>query len=426
MRINILSKVRVTLKETTDWLLGLLQSTKFKELAKNSPEAFTRNRKLDVVTLTTYLINLVKSSTQVSIAEFMDHVKVKSTEISQQAVSKARQKLNWRACQMLADSLTEYIYSFGYKTWHNYRVLAIDGTKIRLPRNSKLRGFFGTFGKTTSPTGQGSILYDILNRVIVHGIIEPISTGERTLAKVHMSFLSKMKSFFKELIIFDRGYPSFEMFEYCNNLGITFLMRVKSNFNNAIKDLPLGCHKIILFNAGKEIIVRVIKFTLPKGEVETLVTNLFDYNLGVRAFQKLYFMRWPVETEYNFLKNRLEIENFSCLSVNGILQDFYITLLVANIITIASYDADSLNENKDNSNKNTHEYKINFNSAVGYYKNRFIAALLEENEEIKLQKINHIIYLISKSLTTIRPNRSTDRINKSSTAKFKFNQKSNC
>jgi hypothetical protein len=40
--------------------------------------------------------------------------------------------------------------------------------------------------------------------------------------------------------------------------------------------------------------VRVVKFELPGGEVETLITDLFE--LWEECFPKLYFMHWPVET----------------------------------------------------------------------------------------------------------------------------------
>jgi hypothetical protein len=41
--------------------------------------------------------------------------------------------------------------------------------------------------------------------------------------------------------------------------------------------------------------VRVVKFELPGGEVETLITDLFE--LPEECFPKLYFMRWPIETK---------------------------------------------------------------------------------------------------------------------------------
>jgi hypothetical protein len=426
MKVKILSKFKASLQEATVWLRGLLKSNEFKEQAKNSPECFTRKRVLDLSTLTAFIINMVKSSTKVAITNFIENITGKLPEISQQAVSKARQKLNWRACRLLHVSLVNFIYSFRYETWHNYRILAIDGSKTQLPSDPKLKKFFGTYGSKTSPTAQVSILYDVLNKIVVHGLMKPISISERVLAKVHMIFLSSMKSFAKELIIFDRGYASLEMFKFCEDLGIKFVMRLKTKFNKEIDKLPIGCHKFVFNRKEITILVRVIKFKLSTGEVETLVTNIFDYNFGMPAFQKLYNLRWTIETEYSFIKHNLDLENFSCRSKNGIYQDFYISLLVANIIKLAANDAQKLREANKNDKKNKYEYNINYNLAVGFYKNRFILALLEENDEIRAEKLNQLISLISDNIKPIRPKRSVERNKTPRCANFYFNQKSNC
>lgn len=54
---------------------------------------------------------------------------------------------------------------------------------------------------------------------------------------------------------------------------------------------------------GKRIRVRVIKFKLDSGETETLITQITDKRMGIEAFKKLYFMRWPEETKYDLVKN---------------------------------------------------------------------------------------------------------------------------
>jgi hypothetical protein len=65
-------------------------------------------------------------------------------------------------------------------------------------------------------------------------------------------------------------------------------MRVRSKFNRAIDEMSLGCRDYTLFQGDKKIMIR---FKLAKGQVETLLTNRFDYKLGMKAFKKLYFSR---------------------------------------------------------------------------------------------------------------------------------------
>jgi hypothetical protein len=124
------------------------------------------------------------------------------------------------------------IYEEGYSTWHGYRVSAIDGSKIQLPSDSKLREVFGTAGRgETAVTAQSSCLYDVLNGFIIDARIAPMSTDERSLAMQHVDHLANLPSFKKELVIFDRGYPSFELLSHCEEKHISYLMRLRSKFN---------------------------------------------------------------------------------------------------------------------------------------------------------------------------------------------------
>ena len=110
-------------------------------------------------------------------------------------------------------------------------------------------------------------------------------------------------------------------------------MRVKRNFNAKIDMMETGSDENFIIPSPYKgewgLRVRALKFDLPSGEVETLITNLFDMRMGVKAFRELYFKRWPVETEYDIVKNKLEIEHFSGLTENAIKQEFYATMFMA-------------------------------------------------------------------------------------------------
>ena len=80
-------------------------------------------------------------------------------------------------------------------------------------------------------------------------------------------------------------------------------MRIKSKFNIVIDNIVLECHHFILKNDNnEEIKYCIIKFKLSSGEIETLIINFLYYNVRIKLFKELYFLRWPVETEYNILK----------------------------------------------------------------------------------------------------------------------------
>jgi hypothetical protein len=151
---------------------------------------------------------------------------------------------------------------------------------------------FGTSGGSESAvTAQASTLFDILNGIILDARLGPMANGERSLAALHLEFLKNAFPDFKDLVIFDRGYPSFELFQLCLSLSISFIMRVKSKFNCDIDALSLGCHNFKLRQDGEEIKLRIIKFKLSTGETQTLATNQFDYSLGQKHFMELYSLR---------------------------------------------------------------------------------------------------------------------------------------
>jgi hypothetical protein len=166
--------------------------------------------------------------------------------------------------------------------------------------------------------------YDILNDLLVDALIEPMARDERSLAREHLEKLAGMASLGKELVLFDRGYPSWERIRWLQDKRIDFLMRVRQKFDTEIDALPRGDHQGALEQGGTgPVRVRVIQFRLPTGEIETLITRLRGKEYKTEIFKGLYFKRWPIETKYDEIKQKLEVENFSGRLVDTIRKDFY-------------------------------------------------------------------------------------------------------
>jgi hypothetical protein len=359
--------------------------------------------------------------------KFRDSEK-KELQMSQQAFSEARQKIKWEAFRELFLAIVNVIYTGFYETWHGYRVSAIDGSKTQLPDDQKLKDHFGTMGKTReAATAQASALYDVLNNVLIDAQLAPLKTGERVLASRHIDVLCSLPSFGKECVLFDRGYASFVSIETLKERKVSFVFRVKKGFNKSIDLLNTGDHNVTLHKKGHDDIpVRILKFTLPSGEVETLLTDITDKRMGVEAFKKLYFKRWPIETKYDEIKNKLEVENFSGRTVNAIMQDFFITIYMSNVLSVASWEAQSVVDDERELKDNKYHYHVNVNHAVGTLKDRFIMALLEPNPRIRRQLVRRILLLLSKHPAPTRPDRSLPRNPSPRKAKFRHNRKSNC
>jgi len=380
------------------------------------------------VQLVAFMLNIAKSTIQTRLDDFFEGIGQEDIHMTQQSFSTARDKIKWEAFLGLFRMIVDHIYEGFHETWHGYRLSAIDGSKMQLPDDKALRDHFGTVGRGgTAATGQASALYDILNNTLIDAQLEPIKTDERELALRHLNVLHGLPSFSKECVIYDRGYASFDLISATKDLGIHFVMRVKTKFNADIDLLGEGDHSIKLQKKGcKDITVRVIKFALPSGEEETLITDITDKRMGITAFKWLYFKRWPIETKYDEIKNKLEVENFSGRTINAIMQDFFISMYMSNVIAVARWDAQADVDEERELKDNKYSYHVNSNHAIGAFKDRFILALLEPNPRFRRNRVTRILYLLKGNAVPTRPGRSIPRNPSPRKAKFFHNRKSNC
>jgi len=398
----------------------------FRNLARKNPTDFTRDRKMPLEVLILYMITSLKGSTASSLRRFFINIGIVMT-MRQQSLSDARAKVSVEAVEHLYNITASAMTEECKNNWHGYRIYAIDGTKVALPTDKKLLKNYGGLGKNgTAPTAQGSILYDVLNDIIADAAIATLSTDERTLAKRHFNICVTLDPDGKKLIIFDRGYASFELIEMLEEMGIHYVFRVKRAFNKDVDAQSKSDGYVFLKKGEKCIHVRVVKFMLDSGEEEMLLTNITDKRLGKNAFKKLYFMRWPVEIKYDIVKNKLQLENFNTRTVEGIQQDFYATMLLSNFAASAAIDAQVEIEAERNDKDNKYQYKANMNELIGILKDRLVLAFIHNSPDVQADIIESILEEIRGNVIPIKPNRSVPRNKNPRKAKFYHNQKVNC
>lgn len=405
----------------------LIKSSGFSANAKKTEGAFSRIRKFALSQLIAYLLSGYKEPSSLALERFCEKHKL-NMEYTQQALSEARQKLNPEAIKYLFEEIAKIPYRDNdFAKYYGHRVLAIDGTTLALPTGSKeLLEHYGCSGRgLISPTAHASILYDVGNDVILDGTIGKYRKDERTMAREHLKANRPIPGT-KDLFLFDRGYPSYELIGELNNAGYAFVMRVRSKFDTAIDDLQ-GADNVFFLqdktgeNSQK---LRVLKFELSSGEQESLLSNVFDETLTIEDFKKLYGLRWGIEKQYDKLKNKLQLENFTGRTVVTIEQDFYVSLYLSNMAAYAIHDAEPLvaERNVDNSNKYT--YKVNVNHAIGLLKDSFIVALLLSNKNKKRRLIRSVIRKMAKIVVPIRNDRHFPRPVNTRKCKYHFNRKS--
>jgi len=208
--------------------------------------------------------------------------------------------------------------------------------------------------------------------------------------------------------------------------GFHYVMRVRKKFNAAIDTQTKPDGYVWLEKDGKRIHTRVIKFVLDSGEEETLITNITDKRLGKNAFKKLYFMRWSVETKYDIVKNKLEVENFTARTVEGIKQDFFATMYLVNIAACCKHDAQTEIEAARQDKNNKYSYQANTNEPIGVLKDRFVIAFTEDNSDKQMEIIRSIVDEIARSVVPKREGRTIARNPYPRAVKYHHNRKSNC
>ena len=229
--------------------------------------------------------------------------------------------------------------------------------------------------------------------------------------------------------MFDRGYPSFELMYLmmAEEKSRHFVIRCKKDFNNdvkqfinektntktielsptryAIKALRL---KGFVINKRTVIKIRMVKVELSTGEIEILLTNLYDEQEFTNEDLKfLYGMRWSIETSYGTQKNQLQLEQFSGHRVICIQQDFYASVFVSNIQSLINKQCESYVDQINKKRK--HNYKINRNISWESLKNNIVHLFFIYEPKELLIKLQH---LFERSTEPVRPNRTYERTKK--------------
>ena len=410
------------LKETNN----LITSDEYKE-AYSLGNSFSRKRKLSFSNTVHFICSALRKSISSEIDNFIEeHTYLNFPNITKQAFSKARQNISPEAFNELCRLFVEKFYSLkkNLNTWNGFNILAIDGTSLQVPDTEECGKYFGLSSnqnKTRTTVATASALYDVLNDIIVDARITKYKTSERYIAKQHIEVLVNRIPSKNSIVIFDRGYPSYDMFDHLNDKGLLFLMRVSTSFK-LVQSIDSD-DSILEYKLKGEIKkVRVLRIKLSEDVTEVLVTNIYDEKITTIEFKELYFLRWGVESKYKELKSSIKIEEFSGTKPIAIEQDFYTSIYLSMISGLIKKDADAsiANANKDKSLNSP--YQSNRNFILGQVFKRIIKLLVKSRLRNKILK--SILEKSIKIRSQVRCNRSCERKKKHPRKKHHHNIKS--
>lgn len=386
----------------------LIHSDAYRSRSITKQTAFTRNRKLTFSVMIALLLNCLTRTMQIELDDFCTHILKTDTEfVTKQAFFKARKNILPDAFKELFLMTRDMVLNKDkIKRYKGYRILAIDGSELRLARTKENRDIF--LPRNHSPENKTnaeiSLLYDVLSHYVLDAQIGSIGVCEREYAKRNLTYFSSICNE-KDIVIFDRGYPSRDMIAVLTDMGCKYLMRLQSSCFKGVKENPSNDFKITVSTKNDTYTVRVVRVKLKSGEVETLITNLSENEFNTNDFLGLYFFRWGIETVYDTLKNKLLIEKFAGRSPVAVLQEYYAMMFILNYIAAMSA---TVNRKLSSSKAGCkYPYRANVNLMIGYFKYRLPAILLFTEKALDICR--HLILLCLKQPVPIIKGRSAPR-----------------
>lgn len=381
---------------------------------------FSRRRELGFTSTALMILHLFKESVAFNLVKVLP--KVGCRKVSESAFTQARYKIKWEFFRQLTTLLHSHYLNGARKLWKGMTVIGVDGSTISLRNTKEIREKFGVFIQTdtgiTRILARVILFYDVLNNYVFEGTLTPLSIGEQQL--VEQSSQGHAPSG-KKIYAYDRGFGSRQFIQTLVEKGGLFCVRMSLNAkiikefaqgqtNDWVGDWYItGKNREKAKLNGREVKlfkIRLIKITLSSGETEVLATNLFDQQtFTVEDMGELYHKRWGVEEGFKKLKAYIKIEHFGCGKVAGVYQEFHTHLFYMNLISILGMEAQLEVEQKCKNRR--YAYQYNWKNAYRFVREYIVDIIWGYKRRDRL--LDHIIELISSSVTAIIPGRKFGR-----------------
>ena len=342
-----------------------------------------------------------------------------------------------RRNQIKKEAFQELFYLFNKsipvaKTFHEYQLIACDGTRLNLPYNPADLNTLVDNIEGRKPFNQAHLnaLYDIMNDMFLD--VEIQDMREMNERGSFCKFLDKHSSSDgKSIFIADRGYFSWNILAHAIHNNQLFVLRIrKTDSKTLCPDYPQlldgSCvdesvtihvgrcrkkrnykyenyhfirseHRYDFIAYGDDDIdtlcFRILKFQLSNGTYEYIVTNLPRQEFPLKVIKELYNLRWGEETAFRHLKYAGNMVHIHSIKPDFLIQEIYGKLTLYNF---SSCIAKAITQ-KEPTNT-ARKYSFNHTQMQ-----KFVRLYL-------MEKVKDLEMLINRFLVPVRPGRKFKRI----------------
>ena len=422
----------------------MIRSEQFTDMCRGDrANVFVRNRKMPVSDLVFSMINRKGLTLKMELRSYMN-ISHPGTQISKPGYLKQRMKLNPEAIKFLYHFHNRNFYSDPEAepyTFNGHLVLAADGSNVNIPTTPETLEVYGSSSRkgTTRQAALGlACLYDALNRMIIDSTINRVKFNEMAVAEEQLAHVHETIGNIPFLVTLDRGYPSIPAFIRLIDNGTKFVARLKKTdfrkeqtamtSDDEDVDIILDCYRrshhkgtanepVLMSRDSFRLRFVKVWLDMDAGIYEILATNLPRETFPADSIEELYRLRWRIETAYETLKDRLQMENFTGTKPVLLAQDIYSTIYVSNVAEDIARDIEQ-EQAEHLKNDYKHRMAVNRSLCIGLLKNDLIYILLEKDPDVKEKLMQRLYDEISENIVPVRPDRHYDRNTNMRHAKF--------
>lgn len=344
------------------------------------------------------------------------------------AYCQARQKLKPELFVRLNQRVVDDFYRLyeahgGVKLWRGRRLLGADGTTLNLPDTESLREAFTVHSNQHEDFVQATVvvLHDLLNDIGLKASLGPVSGEKRPLLEHLWEATSE-----SDILVLDRNFGDYSIVAWSVLTGRDVVIRcrrrsfsvvekfwesdeIEANVALNVSQFAETMRFVREHGLPESVQVRLLKFTLPTGETEVLLTTLCDRQKYPREeLYTVYGWRWSDETYYDRIKNIFEVERFSGTSEQVIRQDFFGVIFLSTLESVLTKSDQKLLSELDETRKTQTQAKVN--RAVSYVSlvDEAVGLLLDEQAHPE-ETLRRLHRLFQKNPTRHRTGRKYDR-----------------